>query len=134
MRKVARAAVFFLLPTVNCPLLTYSKDDMEVVMNRVFVAVLGAVCAVGLVVAGLWGWQRAESVVTWVGWEKRTIGAWAVRCAAVALVAVAQTVLLAGVVERVYRRDAVCSVMKMSALFVCMVCTASAIALGLAGR
>jgi hypothetical protein len=38
------------------------------------------------------------------------------------------------VVERVYRRDVVCSVMKLTALFVCMVCTASAIALGLAGR
>ena len=103
-------------------------------MNRVLLTVLGAVCAMGLVVAGLWGWQQAEGVVTWVGWEKRTIGAWAVRCAAVALVAVAQTVLLSVVVERVYRRDAVCRVMKMTALFVCMVCTASAIALGLAGR
>jgi hypothetical protein len=107
---------------------------MEVLVNRFMLTVLGAVCAMGLVIAGLWGWQRAEAVVTWVGWEKRTIGAWAVRCAAVALVAVAQSVLLAAVVERVYRRDAVCSAMKFTALFVCMVCTASAIALGLAGR
>ena len=103
-------------------------------MNRFFVTVLGAVFAIALVVAGLWAWQQAAAVVTWVGWEKRTIGAWAVRCAAVALVAVAQSVLLAGVVERVYRRDAVCTAMKFTALFVCMACTASAIALGLAGR
>jgi hypothetical protein len=103
-------------------------------MRRVLMTLLGVILVVGLLVAALWGWQRAESVVTWVGWEKRTIGAWAVRCAAVALAAVAQAVLLSAVVERVYRRDAVCSAMKLSALFVCMVCTASAIALGLAGR
>ena len=103
-------------------------------MNRVFTTVLGAVLAAGLVVAGLWGWQRAEAVVTFVGWEDRSIGAWAVRCAAVALAAVAQAVLLVLVIERVYRRDVVCSLVKFTALFVCMVCTASAIALGLAGR
>ena len=103
-------------------------------MNRVLVTLLGVILSIGLVVAGLWAWQRAESVVTWVGWEKRTIGAWAVRCAAVALAAVAQAVLLSAVVERLYRRDVVCSAVKLSALFVCMVCTASAIALGLAGR
>jgi hypothetical protein len=107
---------------------------MEVVMNRFFVTVLGAVFAIALVVAGLWAWQQAAAVVTWVGWEKRTIGAWAVRCAAVALVAVAQSVLLAGVVERIYPRDRICTAMKFSGLFVCMACTASAIALGLAGR
>ena len=39
------------------------------------------------------------------------------------------------VVERVYRRrDVVCSAVRLSALLVCVVCTASAIALGLAGR
>ena len=103
-------------------------------MNRFFVTVLGAVFAIALVVAGLWAWQQAAAVVTWVGWEKRAIGAWAVRCAAVALVAVAQSVLLAGVVERIYPRDRVCTAMKVSGLFVCMACTASAIALGLAGR
>ncbi|HEY7116398.1 MAG TPA: hypothetical protein VH475_07425 [Tepidisphaeraceae bacterium] len=102
---------------------------------RSLLIALGVVCTVGLIVAGLWGWQRAEAVVTWVGWEKRIIGAWAVRCAAVALVSVAQAVALTLVVERVYhRRDAVCAVLKLSALLTCIVCTASAIALGLAGR
>jgi hypothetical protein len=95
---------------------------------------LGAVMTVGLVVTGLWGWQRAETIVTLVGWEKRIIGAWAVRCMAVALVSVAQAVLLSFVVERVYRPDAVCATARLSALLVFTVCTASAIALGLAGR
>ena len=102
--------------------------------SRSFFIALGAVITVGLVIAGLWGWQRAETIVTLVGWEKRLIGAWAVRCMAVALVAVAQAVLLSLVVERVYRPDAVCATARLSALLVFTVCTASAIALGLAGR
>jgi hypothetical protein len=103
-------------------------------MGRMVWIALGAVAAVGLIVAGLWGWQRAEAVVAMVGWEKRTIGAWSVRCGAAALVALAEAVLLVVVVGRVYRPDAFCGVAKLSALVVCMVCTVSAIALGLAGR
>lgn len=103
--------------------------------GRNVIAALGALCAAGLVVSGLWGWQRAQTLVTVVGWENRTIGAWAVRCTAVALVSVAQVFLLTLVVERVYRRpDAVCATARLSALLVFTVCTASAIALGLAGR
>ena len=83
---------------------------------------------------GLWGWERAEAIVTLAGWEKRMIGAWSVRCAAAALIAAAEAVLLALVVERVYRPDALCRAAKLSALLTCMVCTVSAIALGLAGR
>ena len=109
--------------------------DMEVWMNgRNLITALGALCAVGLVVTGLWGWQRAETLVTLVGWEKRMIGAWAVRCMAIALVSVAQVILLTLVVERVYRRDAVCATARLSALLIFTVCAASAIALGLAGR
>jgi hypothetical protein len=114
--------------------------------SRTVIVVLGAIATIGLIVAGLWGWQRAETVATLVGWEKRMIGAWAVRCTAVALVAAAQALLLALVVERVYARDGgddgnggrprdpVCAAARLSAVCVCMVCAASAIALGLAGR
>jgi hypothetical protein len=104
-------------------------------MNNKNVLILtGGIWTVGLIVLGLWGWQHVEAVVNWVGWEKRTIGAWAVRCMAIALIAAAEAILLALVVERVYRRDTVCGRAKLSALLVCMVCTVSAIALGLAGR
>jgi hypothetical protein len=104
-------------------------------MNKTAIIAIGALWTIGLVVMGLWGWRHADAVVSRVGWENRQIGAWAVRCMAVALVAIAQVLLLALVVERVYvRRDAVCAVAKLSAVLVFMVCTASAIALGLAGR
>jgi hypothetical protein len=109
--------------------------DTEVDMNRSISVTLGAVWTIGLIVLGLWGWQQADAIVTRVGWEKRMIGTWSVRCAAIALMAAAEAILLALVVERVYRRrDAVCGLAKLSALFVLMVCAVSAIALGLAGR
>ena len=103
-------------------------------MNRKVLIALGVVLTVGLIVSGLWGWQHAESIVTLTGWEKRTIAVWSVRCAAVALVAAAEAILLTLVVERVYRPDSICGAAKLSALAVLMVCTVSAIALGLAGR
>jgi len=103
-------------------------------MNRKVLIALGAVLTVGLIVSGLWGWQHAESIVTLTGWEKRTIAVWSVRCAAVALVAAAEAILLTLVVERVYRPDAVSGAARLSALFVFMVCAVSAIALGFAGR
>ena len=103
-------------------------------MNRSVWIALGAVSTVGLIVLGLWGWERAEAIVTLAGWEKRTIGAWSARCGAAALIAAAEAVLLALIVERVYRSDAVCRAARLSALLIFMVCTVSAIALGLAGR
>ncbi len=103
-------------------------------MNRSMTIAIGAVWTIGLVILGLWGWQHAEAVVSRVGWEKRAIGVWAVKCMAAALMVVAQAILLSLVVERVYRRDPVCAAAKLSALLLFMVCTASAIALGLAGR
>lgn len=104
-------------------------------VNRQVAMLVGTGAAVGLVVLGLWGWEGADAVVTRVGWEKRLIGAWAVRCAAVASMAAAQAVLIGLVVERAYRRrDRVCGTLKLSALFTFMVCAVSAIALGLAGR
>jgi hypothetical protein len=103
-------------------------------MNRSAVIAIGAVWTVGLIVLGLWGWQRAEAIVTLMGWEKRTISAWSVRCAAAALISAAEVILMLLVVERVYRRDAFCGLVKLSALLALMVCTVSAVALGLAGR
>ena len=103
-------------------------------MNRNAMIVIGSVWTIGLIVLGLWGWKNAEAVVSRVGWENRVVGAWAVRCMAAALVSAAQAVLLALVVERVYRSDRVGVAARLSALLVCLVCTASAIALGLAGR
>jgi hypothetical protein len=103
-------------------------------MNRNAVITLGGLWTIGLIVLALWGWQQADAIVRAVGWEKRAIGVWAVRSTSIALVSAAEAVLLALVVERVYRPDSVCGLAKLSALFVLMVSAVSAIALGLAGR
>jgi hypothetical protein len=103
-------------------------------MKRSFWIAPGAILTVGLVVCGLWGWQQAEAFVTLLGWEKRTIGAWSVRCAGAALISAAQAIAIALVVERVYRRDAVFAAVKLSAVMIYLLCSVCAIALGLAGR
>ncbi|HYE18056.1 MAG TPA: hypothetical protein VEA69_06410 [Tepidisphaeraceae bacterium] len=104
-------------------------------MERKLLIGIGVVWTVGLVMAGLWMWQHSAAVVARAGWENASIGAWAVRCMAVALVAAGQGVVVALVVDRVYaRRDAICAVAKVSSVLVFVACTASAIALGLAGR
>jgi hypothetical protein len=103
-------------------------------MNRQAGILLGGIGTIGLIVLALWGWHRADAIVAGVGWEKRSIGVWAVRCAAIALISGAEALLLTAVVERVYRPDAVCALARLSALFVLMLSAVSAIALGLAGR
>ena len=103
-------------------------------MNRSIAMTVGGFWTLVLVVAGLWAWQRADTVVTLIGWEKRAIAAWSVRCLAAAVIAAAQAVLLALVVDRVYQPDTAGRVAKLSALFVFVVCTVAAIALCLAGR
>ncbi len=103
-------------------------------MTRAVTVASGAICAVGLIVLGLWGWQRAGLIVTLMGWEKRTVGAWSARCAGLALISAAEAILLTLVVERLYRPDAVCGAALLSALMVFLVCAVCAIALGCAGR
>ena len=102
--------------------------------TRAVTVASGAICAVGLIVLGLWGWQRAGLIVTLMGWEKRPIGVWSARCAGASLIAAAEAILLTLVVERVYRPDAVCGAARLSALLVFLVCAVCAIALGCAGR
>ena len=102
--------------------------------NRSAALTLGVGVTVGLVVLGLWGWEAAETIVGRLGWSNRSVGSWAVRCAAIGAVAAGQAVLIALIVERAYRRDRVCGFAKLSALFVFMVCAVSAIALAFAGR
>jgi hypothetical protein len=96
--------------------------------------VIGTCGTVGLIVLGLVGWARVEGIVKWVGWENQYVGSCAVRCSAIALLSSSQAILLTMVVQRIYRLDALCRALRLSAVFVFMVCTASAIALAFAGR
>jgi hypothetical protein len=104
-------------------------------MGRFLVITLGVLGTMGLVVLGLGGWHRADTLVRWLDWEKRHMAYAAVRCTSVGLVAVAQAILLWLVTDRVYRRrDLLSDLLKLSAVLVCAVCAVCAIALGVAGR
>jgi hypothetical protein len=103
-------------------------------MGRFIVITLGAALTVTLVVFGLLGWHRADTIVRWLGWESRHMALAAVRCTAVGLVAMGQGVLWVLVVDRIYRRDVPGDLLKLSALLVCAICAVSAVALSVAGR
>jgi hypothetical protein len=94
--------------------------------------VFGTILTVCLMFVALWGWQHAESLVE--AWAQPALAANAVRCAAIAVMAGAQIVLLWSVVGQIYRSgrfDTVCGLM---AAGVCTVAIVSAVTLALAGR
>jgi hypothetical protein len=93
---------------------------------------LGAMGTIALMIAALWCWQHANEVVA--GWSRPDIAAYAVRCAAVAVAAGAQLVLLACVVGRAFVPGWADRAAGLLAAGVCAVGTISAVALTLAGR
>jgi hypothetical protein len=101
---------------------------------RNIAAIFGGILGVGLLVAAFWGWQRDEAIAAYVGGRNLAVLAWAVRCAAIAVLAVGEGVLVLLVVARVWRRDVFTTAVALSAALVFMLSGASAVALGLAGR
>ena len=94
--------------------------------------VFGTVATVGLMLAALWGWQHADTLVE--EWARPDLAANAVRCAAIAMIAGAQVVLLGCVVGRVYKSGRFDTVCGLAAAGVCTVAIVSAVTLALAGR
>jgi hypothetical protein len=103
-------------------------------MQRKIGVVLVSVLGTGLIVAALWGWQRTDWIIEAWGPQRLEAGIWAVRCAALAALAAGEGLLIAGVVARSRRRSALTNALGLSALLVFVLCVASAVALGLAGR
>ena len=101
-------------------------------MRAVGLTGLGAVAAVALMVACLWGWQHAAELS---GETSRPyVAKWAVRSGAIALAAVAQVLLLTLVIGRFYARQLVDDVLKLLAGLVFAVSLVTAVALGMAAR
>jgi hypothetical protein len=94
--------------------------------------VLGAVAAVLLVVAALWGWAHAWRIAEDA--HKPQVAVWAVRSGAVAAVAAAQALLITCVVGALYRSRPVDEMLRLLAGLVATIALVSAIALALAGR
>src|SRR5688500_10447025 len=93
---------------------------------------LGVVATMGMMLAALWGWQNAARVTA--EWSRPDIATYAVRCAAIAVGAAAQLVLLYFVVGRAFAPGRADRVAGALAAGVCAVCLISAVALTLAGR
>lgn len=96
--------------------------------------VFGGAGAVAILVLGLWTWQNAMLLAERWQMSQLRPAVWSLRCFTIALVAIAQVLLLRFVVDVVYRRDTVSETLRLSALLLFMMAAASAIALGLVGR
>jgi hypothetical protein len=98
------------------------------------VQVIGAVVAVALVVAALWGWGQAWRIAEDA--HRPQVAVWAVRSAALAAAAAAQLLVLTCVVGALYRgrRGAADDVLRALAGLVCTIALVSAVALALAGK
>lgn len=91
-----------------------------------------AVVAAALMVACLWAWQGAGHFS--VDASRPYVATLAARTAAVALGAAAQVIILTLVVGRIYRRQLVDDVLKLTAAAAMLVALVGAVALALAAR
>ena len=97
-------------------------------------AVLSAAAgAVAALLLALWMWEHAAWLVLRWGVSHQQAGAWAVRSAAVGIIAVSQFVLVACVADWFYRSDRFSRMLKLSAALVLAVSVLCALALGVAG-
>ncbi|HEX3356214.1 MAG TPA: hypothetical protein VHS31_04455 [Tepidisphaeraceae bacterium] len=101
-------------------------------MARRMTTILGTFAALSMVVAAMWAWNDARRLAE--GSARPDVTLWAVRSAAVALVAAAQAMILTWVVSLIYRRDLVGDVLRLFAALIAAIALISAVALGLAGR
>jgi hypothetical protein len=92
----------------------------------------GILISGGLVLISLWAWQEAPHLA--FNEDRPEVIMWAVRTAAVAAGALAQTTLLLFVVGNIYRTRAVDVLLRFLTAAVFAVSLISAIALGLVGR
>lgn len=102
-------------------------------LRKTFIS-LGSAWALGLLVLALWAWRNDETLATYFGAHNFRIATWAVRCAAISLLAAGEACIGLLVIGNIWRRDWFTNALGLSAALVCMLSTASAVALGLAGR
>jgi hypothetical protein len=103
-------------------------------MAKRIATIIGGLLALALLVAALWGWRHDGQVARGLGARNVAVVGWSVRCAAVAVGAVAEAVLGLVVIGNLWRRDGFSSALGLLAALVFMLSAVSAVALGLAGR
>jgi hypothetical protein len=98
---------------------------------RFLTIIFGTFWTIALMTAALWGWQNAGRLT--IEWSRPDVAVYGVRCAAVAVAALAQVILVAFVVRRAYRPAVVDAVAGLAAVAVLVVAAVSAVALTLVG-
>ena len=93
---------------------------------------IGVVISTTLILIALWAWQQGPHLA--VDADKPQVILWAVRTAAIAAGALAQTVMLVLVIGNIYQTRAIDVLFRLMTGMVFAVSLVSAIALGLAGR
>jgi hypothetical protein len=107
---------------------------MEVFMRQVILVLPASIVAGVLVVAGLWAWNGAADWVLDWGVGRPDIAVWAVRSAAIAVIAAAQVILLSLVGAKLYGRGAADSAIAFSVGAICAMASLSAAACAFYGR
>ena len=93
-----------------------------------------AFVAMVMIVTALWLWQFAPAAALQYGAAERSVYAMAGRCAAVALIAAAQWLIVVSVAGSIFQPRRYDRVFCALAAVVCGVACVSAVALGLAGK
>jgi hypothetical protein len=93
-----------------------------------------AMMAVLLIVAALWAWESAPDLASDLQTGRPQAAIWAARSAALAALALAQTILLYFVVGGIYPRRALDDALRLCFVIACVLACVSAIALGMAAR
>jgi hypothetical protein len=101
-------------------------------MRSIAITSVATVAAVALMVACLWAWQSAGHFA--IDANRPYVATLAARTAAIALAAAAQVIILTLVIGRIYRRELVDDVLKLTAAAVMLVAIVGAVALALAAR
>ena len=102
---------------------------------RTILMLPAAVVSVAAVVGGICAWMGAQDIaIDFFNAARPEVALWAVRSGAIALIALAQMILLTGIIRRIYHHDTFDAVFGLTCAAVFALATVSAIACGVAGR
>ena len=101
--------------------------------DRILISV-GGILGLSLLVLALWTWRNSDFIAPRFTSRTPALAASALRCAAVAIAAAGEGLLVLLVLAHVWRRDRMTHVLALSAALVFLLSTAGAVALSLAGR
>jgi hypothetical protein len=104
-------------------------------VQRVIVILLASLWGLGLLVIGLWTWQRGPVLIDYFHATRLPLATWATRAAAVSLASAGEALVALVVVGNLWnRRDAVTRFLGRSAVLVFLLAGVAAATLGVLAR